>query len=259
MSKRQGQGQGFGRPGGWQQADLPVADDAAAWVRGRMPDGWFVEPIEVSVDREEIVIMGRIDAPLASRLAAAESTPAAAPAPVVEPTPVVTTTEPATSESDAWPDDEAAGQPDEADAGVDLGKDTDPAPVTDQAPAAGTSTPIAAEESGRIARFREDTRGVRMQIARQVEERYGRRVAWGARCGGTSELFTNISVPVMTRLRQPERQVLDTLVDAGVARSRSEALAWCVKLVGQHTDDWLRDLRTAMSQVDRLRSEGPTV
>jgi hypothetical protein len=51
--------------------------------------------------------------------------------------------------------------------------------------------------------------------------------------------------------------VLDTLVDAGVARSRSEALAWCVRLVGRHADDWLGGLREAMSEVDRLRAEGP--
>ena len=61
----------------------------------------------------------------------------------------------------------------------------------------------------------------------------------------------------MTRLRQPERQVLDTLVDAGVARSRSDALAWSVRLVGQHADDWLGQLREAMSEVDKLRSDGP--
>ena len=51
----------------------------------------------------------------------------------------------------------------------------------------------------------------------------------------------------MTRLRQPERQVLDTLVDAGVARSRSDALAWSVRLVGEHADEWLAKLRDAMS------------
>ena len=61
----------------------------------------------------------------------------------------------------------------------------------------------------------------------------------------------------MTRLRQPERQVLDTLVDAGVARSRSEALAWCVKLVGEHTNDWLGELRDAMTKVEDLRRQGP--
>jgi hypothetical protein len=61
----------------------------------------------------------------------------------------------------------------------------------------------------------------------------------------------------MTRLRQPERQVLDTLVDAGVARSRSEALAWCVRLVGEHADTWLTELREAMGAVDRLRAQGP--
>ena len=61
----------------------------------------------------------------------------------------------------------------------------------------------------------------------------------------------------MTRLRQPERVVLDTLVDAGVARSRSHALAWCVRLVGEHTGDWLEQLRTALTDVERLREAGP--
>jgi Arc/MetJ-type ribon-helix-helix transcriptional regulator len=115
----------------------------------------------------------------------------------------------------------------------------------------------AAAVSGRISRFREETRDERVEIARQAEHRYGRKVAWGARLGGTEELFTTLSVPVMTRLRQPERIVLDTLVDAGVARSRSDALAWAVRLVGQHADDWLAELRTAMAKVDELRAQGP--
>jgi hypothetical protein len=96
-----------------------------------------------------------------------------------------------------------------------------------------------------------------MEIAQQAEHRFGRRVSWGAESGGSRELFTTQSVPVMTRLRLPERQVLDTLVDAGVARSRSDALAWCVRLVGQHTEQWLRDLREAMASVDELRKRGP--
>ncbi|MGH3980807.1 MAG: hypothetical protein ACRDRZ_17710, partial [Pseudonocardiaceae bacterium] len=86
-----------------------------------------------------------------------------------------------------------------------------------------------------------------------------RKVAWGARLGGTEELFTTLSVPVMTRLRQPERVVLDTLVDAGVARSRSDALAWTVRLVGEHADEWLGELREAMAKVDELRGKGPDV
>ena len=47
----------------------------------------------------------------------------------------------------------------------------------------------------------------------------------------------------MTRLRQPERQILDTLVDSGVARSRSDAVVWAVRLLGQNADAWLGDLR----------------
>ena len=120
-----------------------------------------------------------------------------------------------------------------------------------------------AHASGRAARFREETRSERMRIADEAEHRYGRKVAWGIERGVVGDdnyeriLFTHIAVPVMTRLRQPERQVLDTLVDAGVARSRSDALAWSVKLVGEHADEWLGKLRDAMRNVDDLRAEGP--
>src|SRR5690348_4869561 len=68
---------------------------------------------------------------------------------------------------------------------------------------------------GRIARWREETREQRIGIAREAEHRYDRKVAWGAQVGETRVLFTNVAVPVMTRLRQPQRVVLDTLVDAG--------------------------------------------
>jgi len=118
-----------------------------------------------------------------------------------------------------------------------------------------------ARASGRAARFREETRSERMRIADEAEDRYGRKVSWGVEIGpaGSTEriMFTHIAVPVMTRLKQSERRVLDTLVDAGVARSRSDALAWSVKLVGEHTEDWLGKLREAMKNVDDLRSEGP--
>jgi hypothetical protein len=111
--------------------------------------------------------------------------------------------------------------------------------------------------SGRVSRFREETRSERMRIADEAQDKYGRKVSWGVEVGSEKILFTHIAVPVMTRLRQSERQVLDTLVDAGVARSRSDALAWSVKLVGEHADEWLTKLRTAMSEVDDLRAEGP--
>jgi len=118
-----------------------------------------------------------------------------------------------------------------------------------------------ARVQGRVSRFREETRSERMTIADEAQDRYGRKVSWGVEVGsqtGTERiLFTHIAVPVMTRLKQPERQVLDTLVDAGVARSRADALAWSVKLVGEHTEEWLAKLRDAMSAVDDLRAEGP--
>jgi len=116
----------------------------------------------------------------------------------------------------------------------------------------------AAAVSGRVKEFRERTREVRIEIARELEHRTGRKVAWGVQIGDRRELFTTLSVPVMSRLRQSERLVLDTLVDAGVARSRSEALAWCVKLVGSNADSWLGELRTAMEHVAKVRAEGPT-
>ena len=144
-----------GRAGGWQQADQPDASDAADWFAGRMPEHWFTGDPEVTVDREEITVVGRL-------------------------------------------------------------------PEVD-----GDSGETEAHASGRAARFREQTRAERMQIADEAEARYRRKVAWG--------------------------------VDAGVARSRSDALAWSVRLVGEHADEWLGKLRAAMREVDDLRAQGPSV
>jgi hypothetical protein len=121
----------------------------------------------------------------------------------------------------------------------------------------GAEATRAAAIAGRIARFREETRERRMAIAREAEHRFQRKVAWGVDCADSSQVFTSLAVPVMTRLRQPERLVLDTLVDAGVARSRAHALAWCVRLVGENTSTWLDDLRSAMAAVEKVRDSGP--
>jgi hypothetical protein len=189
--------------------------EIAAWFHGRLPDDWFEEPADVQVDREEVMVTGRL----------------AAPPP--EPAPP--------------PEAADAGSADEPGADEPGGAGgADPAGTADRAAAAG-----------RIKRFREDTRGQRMRIAREAEARFGRKVAWAASCGEVSEVFTSLAVPVMTRLRQPERQVLDTLVDAGVARSRSEALAWCVRLVGTHEAEWIAQLREALVGVQQARRSGP--
>lgn len=164
--------------------------DALGWFTGRLPDGWFTGPPELTIDRDEIVVVGTLP------------------------------------------------------------------PVEDPG---GDETALRAAEEGRIKRFREDTREARIAIAREAGERYRRNIAWGARAGETTRLFTTMSIPVMTRLRQPERRVLDTLVDAGVARSRSDALAWCVRLVGQHQDDWISSLRDALVAVEEARRQGPDV
>ncbi|HEV7209185.1 MAG TPA: hypothetical protein VGN54_10650 [Mycobacteriales bacterium] len=180
-----------------QESPSP-SEPITAWLSGRLPDEWFTAAPRVTIDRDEITIVGSLTPP--------DTGAAAAPA-------------------------VAAAAPDAA--------------------------AVAAAEAGRITRFREETRERRIAIAREAEHRYGRRVAWGATAGATTALFTTLSVPVMTRLRQPERQVLDTLVDAGVARSRSDALAWCVRLVGRNTEEWLTQLREAMTAVQQVRGAGP--
>jgi hypothetical protein len=115
-----------------------------------------------------------------------------------------------------------------------------------------------AARAARIQRFREDTRTQRMRIADEAQERFGRKVSWGARCGDSApSVFTNVSLPVMTRLRLGERRVLDTLVDAGVARSRADALAWCVRLVREHQEGWIEQLRDALIHVHEVRADGP--
>ena len=124
--------------------------------------------------------------------------------------------------------------------------------------AGGTSSDgRSAARAARIERFREETREDRIRIARDAERQFRRKVAWGARCGDLSKIFTTLSVPVMTRLRMNERTILDTLVAGGVARSRSEALAWCVRLVGMHQADWIKGLRDALVKVDEIRGKGP--
>lgn len=115
----------------------------------------------------------------------------------------------------------------------------------------------AAACAAQVHRFREATREARTKVAVEAEHLFGRKVSWGATCGPVRVLFTGLSVPVMTRLRLPEREVLDVLVDASVARSRSDALAWCVRLVGQHEADWLAELQGALSSVEKVRTAGP--
>ena len=127
-----------------------------------------------------------------------------------------------------------------------------------QAPDGASEAELAAAWEGRSRRFREETRQHRIDIAREAEHTHGRKVSWGVRAADRIVMFTTFSVPVMTRLRQNERLVLDTLVDAGVARSRSDALAWCVRLVGEHEDAWLGDLREALQRVEQVRAEGPS-
>jgi len=117
---------------------------------------------------------------------------------------------------------------------------------------------LAEARAGRAKAFREDTRERRVEIAREGQHRFGATVSWGVLVGDHREHWTHVAAPVMTRLRQPQRQVLDTLVEAGVARSRSEALGWCVRLVGQHEDDWLAQLREATGAVADVRAQGPT-
>jgi hypothetical protein len=177
-------------------AAVDAAAEIRGWCLGRLPDGWFTGPPEVTVDREEITVVGQLP--------------------------------PATGES--------------GDAGKGAGK------------AGEVEGDLAV---GRSLRFREETREARIGIAREAERRFGRKISWGVVSEGRKVMFTTLSVPVMTRLRQGERRVLDTLVDAGVARSRSDALAWCVRLVGEHEDSWLGALRDALRQVEQVRAEGP--
>ena len=126
-----------------------------------------------------------------------------------------------------------------------------------QLPGGAGEDEVRVAEQARISGFREETRGMRMRIADEAQPAFGRSVSWGAECGDSRVLFTTAGVPVMTRLRLTDRRVLDTLIDAGVARSRSEALAWCVRLVAQHEADWIAELRGAMTKVEEVRRRGP--
>jgi hypothetical protein len=124
-------------------------------------------------------------------------------------------------------------------------------------PTGASEDEVRVAEQARISGHREETREARMRIADEAQPTFGRVVSWGAQCGESRVLFTTAGVPVMTRLRLADRKVLDTLIDAGVARSRSEALAWSVRLVAQHEADWIQELRDAISSVGEVRARGP--
>ena len=173
----------------WNDVIMITRPQLQAWFAGQIPDGWFLGPVEVGGDRDEILVTGAL---LEPALAA-----------------------------DATDDDRSVAQ------------------------------------ASRIARFREDTRDQRIAIAAQAEAATETKVSWAVTCGARGETFTNVSAPVMTRLRLAERRVLDALVDSSVARSRSDALAWCVRLVAQHEGDWIDQLRAAMAEVKRVREAGP--
>ncbi len=160
-----------------------------AWFAGRVPAGWYKSSPTITIDSDEIQVVGTLDPP--------------------------------------------------------------------QLPEGAGEDEVRVAEQARISGFREESRLARMRIADEAQPAFRRAVSWGAECGGSRVLFTTAGVPVMTRLRMDDRQALDTLIDAGVARSRSEALAWCVRLVAQHEAEWIRELRDAMSAVEEVRNKGP--
>jgi hypothetical protein len=206
-----------------ESAGPGVAERLRGWFAGRLPDDWF-EGLDIVVDREEITVIGQLAGPGAG----------------------------------TQPSPGAAGEAAEPAAGSGGTTAGGPAAEPESAEgAAAAGSEAAAAALGRARRFREETRDARIEIAREVEHMFSRKVSWGVICEGRKVMFTTLSVPVMTRLRQSERRVLDTLVDAGVARSRSDALAWCVRLVGEHEDSWLGELRDALRQVEQVRAAGP--
>jgi hypothetical protein len=112
-------------------------------------------------------------------------------------------------------------------------------------------------DARRIRFWRETTRDERVAIALVAEKTFGRKVSWGLKGGESVVFFSTASVPVMTRLRMPERQVLDTLIEGGLARTRSEALSWCVRLVGENETEWMIELRESLQAVREVRERGP--
>lgn len=167
----------------------PTHDDIRGWFLGRIPDDWFSSAPTITVDRDEVIVVGDLAGP--------------------------------------------------------------------KLDAESTGEIMVEAHRSRIQGFRDRTRQTRIEIAKAGEVTFDRKVSWGARCGDQEALFTHLAAPTMTRLRMKDRLVLDTLVDSGVARSRSEAMAWCVRLVGEHTADWLAELRSALENVHEVRERGP--
>jgi hypothetical protein len=79
-------------------------------------------------------------------------------------------------------------------AGVEVTIEDDQIVVVGALPEASLPPTSSDEEkegaaAGGIARFREETRGERIGIAREAEERFHKYVTWGARLGGVTKRF----------------------------------------------------------------------
>ena len=126
-----------------------------------------------------------------------------------------------------------------------------------QLPEGAGEDEVRVAEQARISGFREETRGARIRIADEAQPAFRRVVSWGARVRELPRAVHDGRGAGHDPARMDDRQALDTLIDAGVARSRSEALAWCVRLVAQHEAEWIGELRQAMSAVEEVRNKGP--
>ncbi|HYM67383.1 MAG TPA: hypothetical protein VEW68_08845 [Patescibacteria group bacterium] len=76
--------------------------------------------------------------------------------------------------------------------GVEVTIEDDQIVVLGTLPALNLGTTAEEKEgaaAGRIARFREETRGARIGIAQEAEERFSKYVTWGAKLDGVTKRF----------------------------------------------------------------------
>jgi hypothetical protein len=118
----------------------------------------------------------------------------------------------------------------------------------------------AQSERALIDRLRTETRALRIHLGRSINRTYGMIVSWGMQAGETLQRFTsNTTVPVMTRLTRTERHVLDTLIAANIANTRSTALSYIVRTFAAEHRDWLNEIQGVARHMARLRKQVPSL
>ncbi|MBI3973736.1 MAG: hypothetical protein HY332_20870 [Chloroflexi bacterium] len=117
--------------------------------------------------------------------------------------------------------------------------------------AAGAVYGFAREQDAALQRLRAELPSLAPERVRNIVIQYGREVLGMA--GSEPPPAERGQTPVMTRLNQVDLETLDTLIAAGLAPSRAEAVRWCLARIRERPV--YQQLRHRLREIEELRTQ----